>query len=56
MLHRRQRRRPSSPALAGSWKLDAAASRVDPAAGLAGLIGAGAPPMLYITQPANGIA
>jgi outer membrane protein assembly factor BamB len=41
-------------ALAGSWKLDASASRVDPAAGLAGLIGAGAPPMLFITQPANG--
>lgn len=47
--------RPNPPArLAGSWRLDVAASRVDPAAGLAGLIGAGAPPMLYITQPANG--
>jgi outer membrane protein assembly factor BamB len=40
--------------LAGTWQLDTAASRVDPAAGLAGLIGAGAPPMLFITQPANG--
>jgi hypothetical protein len=39
---------------AGTWKLDAAQSRVEPAAGLAGLIGAGAPPMLHITQPANG--
>jgi outer membrane protein assembly factor BamB len=50
--------RPASPAppalLGGSWRLDAAASKIDPAAGLAGLIGAGAPPMLYITQPANG--
>ena len=27
---------------------------LDPAASLAGLIGAGAPPMLYMTQPANG--
>jgi hypothetical protein len=34
--------------------LDTSASRIDPAAGLAGLIGAGAPPMLFITQPANG--
>ena len=40
--------------MSGSWRLDTAASRVDPAAGLAGLIGAGAPPMLYVTQPANG--
>jgi outer membrane protein assembly factor BamB len=44
----------TTPAFAGTWRLDAAASRVDPAAGLAGLIGAGAPPMLFITQPANG--
>jgi outer membrane protein assembly factor BamB len=44
----------TAPMLAGSWRLDTAASRVDPAASLAGLIGAGAPPMLYITQPANG--
>jgi len=40
--------------MSGSWRLDTAASRVNAAAGLAGLIGAGAPPMLYITQPANG--
>ena len=46
--------RPAPPAsLSGSWRLDSASSQVDPAAGLAGLIAAGAPPMLYITQPAN---
>jgi outer membrane protein assembly factor BamB len=46
---------PAPPAqLRGSWRLDTSASRVDPAAGLNGLIGAGAPPMLYITQPTNG--
>jgi hypothetical protein len=45
---------PASALLSGSWRLDTAASRVDPTAGLAGLIGAGAPPMLYVTQPANG--
>jgi outer membrane protein assembly factor BamB len=45
---------PTTPALAGSWKLDSAGSRLDAGAGLAGLIGAGAPPMLYITQPSNG--
>jgi outer membrane protein assembly factor BamB len=41
-------------ALMGSWRLDTAASRVSDGAGLAGLIGAGVPPMLYITHPANG--
>jgi outer membrane protein assembly factor BamB len=45
---------PARPALGGTWKLDTAASRIDPAAGLNGLIGAGAPPMLFITEPANG--
>lgn len=48
---------PSSPpaaALGGTWQLDRAASRVDDAAGLIGLIAAGAPPMLHVTQPANG--
>lgn len=44
----------SRAALAGTWKLDAAQSQIDPAAGLVGLIGAGAPPMLHITTPANG--
>jgi outer membrane protein assembly factor BamB len=38
----------------GTWKLDAAQSRVTASAGLAGLIGAGAPETLHITQPANG--
>ena len=46
---------PVPPAvLSGSWRLDATASRIDAAASMAGLIGAGAPPMLYITQPVNG--
>lgn len=44
---------PAAP-LAGTWKLDASKSRIHPAAGLAGLIGAGVPPMLHITQPADG--
>ena len=44
----------AQPVLAGTWKLDPAQSRIDPGASLAGLIGAGAPPMLHITQPANG--
>ena len=57
----RPRRRPSGIALggrraprrsfAGTWRLDPERSRVIDAAGLAGLIGAGAPPMLHITQP-----
>ncbi|MGQ0733318.1 MAG: outer membrane protein assembly factor BamB family protein [Acidobacteriota bacterium] len=38
----------------GTWRLDRAASRIEDAAGLLGLIGAGAPPMLHITQPTNG--
>ena len=40
--------------LSGTWKLDSARSRVVASAGLAGLIGAGAPETLHITQPANG--
>jgi outer membrane protein assembly factor BamB len=44
----------TAPGLSGTWRLDAPQSQVDPAAGLSGLIGAGAPPMLFITQPANG--
>ena len=40
--------------MSGTWKLDAARSRVAASAGLAGLIGAGAPETLHITQPANG--
>ena len=42
-----------SPRFAGTWKLDASASQIDPAAGLNGLIGAGAPPMLFVTEPTN---
>ena len=46
---------PPPPALlAGSWKLDAAASLVTDGAGFAGLAAAGAPPWLFVTQPANG--
>jgi outer membrane protein assembly factor BamB len=40
--------------LSGTWKLDAARSRIVAPAGLAGLIGTGAPETLHITQPANG--
>ena len=53
----RASRQPSlvvQPSLAGTWRLNAAQSRVMDAAGISGLIGAGAPPMLHITQPANG--
>jgi outer membrane protein assembly factor BamB len=39
---------------AGTWALDARRSRLNETATLAGLIGAGAPPILHITQPANG--
>ena len=42
------------PVLAGTWRFEPAQSRVTDTAGLAGLIGAGAPPMLHITQAANG--
>lgn len=46
---------PTPPAVfAGTWKLDATESRVNDGAGIAGLAAAGAPPMLHITQPANG--
>jgi outer membrane protein assembly factor BamB len=46
---------PPPPAIsyAGTWRLDAASSRITDGAGLAGLIAAGAPPTLHITQPAN---
>jgi hypothetical protein len=43
-----------APALAGTWKLDPARSRVTPPAILAGLAPASAPATLHITQPANG--
>ena len=42
------------PNLAGTWKLDEANSRVVATAGITGLIPAGAPKTLHITQPANG--
>jgi outer membrane protein assembly factor BamB len=42
------------PTFAGTWRLDKDRSRIVDGAGLAGLIGAGAPPMLHVTQPANG--
>ncbi len=45
---------PAPLALSGTWKLDTTQSRVSDAAGITGLIGAGAPPMLHITQPENG--
>jgi outer membrane protein assembly factor BamB len=38
----------------GTWQLDTDGSRITDATGIAGLIGAGAPPTLHITQPANG--
>lgn len=38
----------------GTWKLDANRSRVSTTAFLAGLIAAGAPDTLHVTQPANG--
>ena len=42
------------PDFSGTWKIDPSRSRVVAAAALASLIGAGAPPTLHITQPANG--
>jgi outer membrane protein assembly factor BamB len=39
---------------AGSWKLDAAASTVAEGASFAGLVAAGAPKWVFVTQPANG--
>ena len=42
------------PDFSGTWKLDANRSRITAAAGLAGLIAAGAPDTLHITRPANG--
>ena len=38
----------------GTWKLDAERSRISPTASLAGLAASGAPPVLHVTQPANG--
>lgn len=43
-----------TPDFRGTWRLDEARSSVALEAPLAGLIGAGAPPTLHVTQPANG--
>jgi hypothetical protein len=43
-----------APDFSGTWKLDPNRSRVTAEAGLAGLIGSGAPEILHVTQPANG--
>jgi hypothetical protein len=43
-----------APDFSGTWALDAEKSRVAATAGLIGLISAGAPKTLHITQPANG--
>ncbi len=42
------------PDLSGTWQLDDANSKVTATAGIIGLIPAGAPEMLHITQPSNG--
>lgn len=43
-----------APDLSGTWLLDAASSKVVATAGFTGLVSAGAPTTLHITQPANG--
>jgi hypothetical protein len=43
-----------APSLSGTWVLDAEKSKVVATAGFTGLISAGAPKTLHITQPANG--
>jgi hypothetical protein len=43
-----------APEFSGTWKLDEAKSRIVATAGITGLIAAGAPKTLHITQPANG--
>ena len=43
-----------SPDLSGTWLLDEGKSKVVATAGIIGLIPAGAPRTLHITQPANG--
>lgn len=43
-----------APDFSGTWALDAEKSKVTAAAGIIGLISAGAPKTLHITQPANG--
>ena len=43
-----------APDFSGTWQLDDAKSHIVATAGIVGLIPAGAPKMLHITQPANG--
>ena len=43
-----------TPDFSGTWRLDEAKSKVVATAGIIGLISAGAPKTLHITQPANG--
>jgi hypothetical protein len=43
-----------APDLSGTWRLDDSKSNVVATAGIIGLIPAGAPKTLHITQPANG--
>jgi hypothetical protein len=43
-----------APDFSGTWRLDEAKSKVLATAGMFGLIPAGAPKMLHVTQPANG--
>lgn len=43
-----------APDFSGTWRLDEARSKVVATAGIVGLIPAGAPKTLHITQPANG--
>jgi hypothetical protein len=43
-----------APDFSGTWALDAEKSQVTATAGIIGLISAGAPKTLHITQPANG--
>ena len=43
-----------APDLSGTWRLDEAKSTIVATAGIIGLIPAGAPKTLHITQPSNG--
>jgi hypothetical protein len=43
-----------APDFSGTWKLDEAKSNIVATAGIVGLIPAGAPKTLHITQPSNG--
>jgi hypothetical protein len=43
-----------APDFSGTWRLDETKSKVVATAGIVGLISAGAPKTLHVTQPANG--